>query len=224
MSALGDHFPAFQKGAGGAVSPADQDEYKQFVFANIATGALGTRTNAAAGAFVFDNVLLDYPRNIHLIMLGEAAGMGGSAIVYGVDRWGNAINETFTIGSANGGGTVAGTRIFTKITSGSITSIDGGGGTAIGTCTIGYAVGTSATAKMWLGLPTKIGGTADVKMLTYIKNFVVTPLGGGTLSTANINATYHAVGGTETAGTAHTYSVLYKSTYDNIGKANLAQL
>lgn len=224
MSGLGEHDPAFQKDAGGAISPSDVDDYQQFVFANLATGALGTSASATTTAMVFDNILLDYPRNVQFIILGESAGMGGSANISGVDRWGGAINESFNIGSADGGGSVAGTQIFTKVTSGSIVAIDGGGGTAVGTASISYAVGTATTLKMWLGLPTKIGATADVKMLTYIKNFVTTALGGGTLDATNIDATYHAVGGTEIVGTSHTYSVLYKSTYDNIGKANLAQL
>lgn len=226
MSALGDHFPAFQKGAGGAVSPADMDEYKQFVFSNIGTSstAFATAELTAAGALVFDNTQLDYPRNLLFSILGVAGGMGGSAVVNGVDRWGNTIQESFNVGSANAGGSVAGTHIFARVTSGSLVSIDGLGGTAVGTTRIGYAIGTAATLKMWLGLPTKIGSTADVKMLSYVKNFVPTALNGGTLTTAMINATYHAVGGTEIAGSAHTYSVLYKSTYDGIGKANLAQL
>lgn len=226
MSGLGDSQPAFMKGAGGAVAPSDIDFYQQFVFYNIGTSStsLGTAELTAAGAFVFDNVQLDYPRNVLFSILGVAGGMGGVATLRGYDRWGNAISETFTVGSANGGGSVAGTRIFTKVSSATLDSIDGLGGTAVGTARFGYAIGTASTLKMWLGLPTKIGGTGDVKMITYVKNFVSTPVAGGTIGSSQVNATYHAIGGTEIAGSAHTYAVLYKPTYDNSGKANLSNL
>jgi hypothetical protein len=225
MSGLGERFPEFQA-AGHRVAPRDMDAYQQFVYYNIGTSstALGTAELTAAGAIVFDNVQLDYPRNVLFSILGVAGGMGGSAVLNGVDRWGNSIQETFNVGSANAGGSVAGTKIFTKVTSGSLVSIDGLGGTAVGTTRFGYAIGTAATLKMWLGLPTKIGGTGDVKMISYVKNFVSTPVAGGTIGTNQVNATYHAIGGTEIAGSAHTYSVLFRSTYDNVGNGNLANL
>jgi hypothetical protein len=226
MSGLADQFPGFQKGAGGAVAPSDIDLYQQFTFSNIGTSstAFGTAELTAAGALVITNTMPDYPRNVLFSILGVAGGMGGSATVYGRDRWGNTISEGFNVGSANAGGSVAGTRIFARVTSATLDSIDGLGGTAVGTTRIGYAIGTSATLKMWLGLPTKIAAVSDVKHLNYVKNFVPTPLLGGTLDSTVVSTAYHAIGGTEIAGSVHTYSVMYKSTYDNSGKANLSQL
>ena len=227
MSGIGEAggLPGFAF-SGGQVAPSDMDRYEtaSFVFPSNSINYLGTASLTAAGALVFDNTKLDYPRNILLTITGVAGGMGGTATINGTDRWGNSIQETLGFGSAAGGGSVSGTRIFTRVSSGTLTGIASVGGTGVGTTSVGFAIGTGAGDKFWLGLPTRLGGTSDVKSVTHIHNFVLETINGGTINGSVVNGTYNAISGTAVLGSADVYVATFKPTYDNLGKGKIANL
>jgi hypothetical protein len=223
MSGLKQHFPEFQFGA--RVTPDEIDRYDQYQVINpsISDVWFGTVSAATANAaYVLTNIRADYPRNVLFVALGVAGGMGGTAVVNGKNQFGEVITETLSFGSAAGGGTVAGTKIFAQVTSATFTPV-GLGGTAVGTAKLGVAIGTSATTAFVLGLPSKIAATTDVKAITWSKEHVSTTLNGGTIA-AYVNTAQHGFTGSAVMGGTEVYTVLFKSTYDNSGKANLAAL
>lgn len=227
MSGFKEHNYGFGQGKN-QITPDEIDQYIQYpvIFPSISPTALGTVTSVTNNAaFVFDNVKLDYPRNVLFSILGVAGGMGGTAVLNGKSPSGEGISETFSIGSANGGGSVAGTKIFAQITNGTLTAVVGLGGTASGTARLGYAIGTAANLVGKLGLPTKIGAVADVKRISWTSQFLGTAINGGTIGTAQIDLANHAFNlQTIMAGT-ETYNFTIKSTQDNSFKtANLAGL
>lgn len=227
MSGLGERFPEFQQ-AKHQVAPSEIDRYEQYtiIHPSISATALGTVTSATANpAFVFDNVRPDYPRNVLFSILGVAGGMGGTARVVGKDQFGVTQTETLAVGSANGGGSVAGTVTFAQLTAATLTGIDGLGGTAVGTARLGYAIGTATGLVARFGLPTKIGAIADVKRITYTSQGVGgTALNGGTIDSSLVDLTnHHFKPGRIMAGT-EVYALTIKSTFDNLGKPNLTNL
>lgn len=227
MSGLGQHDFGFAQ-AGAQVAPNEIDRYEtyQIVHPSLSAVQIGTVTSATANpAFVMDNIRPDYPRNILFSILGVSGGVGGTAVVNGKNQFGEAISETFAVGSANGGGSVAGTKIFAEVTNGTLTSIDGLGGTAVGTARLGYAVGTAAGLVARFGLPTKINALTDVKRITYSSQGVGgTALNGGTIGTANIDTTNHAFLPARVMAGTEIYTLTIKSTYSNLGKPNLTAL
>lgn len=227
MSGIGESNYAFVQ-AGAQVAPNEMDRYESYsiIHPSLSAVQLGTVTSATANAaFVLDNIRPDYPRNVLFSILGVSGGVGGTAVVNGKNQFGENISETFAVGSANGGGSVAGTKIFAQITNGTLTGIDGLGGTAIGTARLGYAIGTAAGLVARFGLPTKIKELTDVKRITFTSQGVGgTALNGGTIGTANIEVdTSQFLPGRIVAGT-EVYTITFKPTYSNLGKPNLTAL
>lgn len=228
MSGLKQYNPAFQ-GAKAQVTPDEQDVYIQYVVNNPSISATwaGTCAGGTAGqakALVLINKNLDFPRNLLYGVVGTA-DMGGSWTVNGKDQFGNVIAETVVLGTAAAGtpaAAVAGTKIFAQVTSGTFTVDAAGVGN--GSARLGVAIGTAATAKYYLGLPTKIAAVGDVKSISWSKELVQTTMNGGSVTSDLVNTTTHSFCGTGIMGGTETFTVLLKPTYDNAGKANMTGL
>ena len=114
------------------------------------------------------------------------------------------------------GATVAGTMVFAEVTSGTFTYTEGAVGN--GTCALRLdCVGTSVK----FGLPFKIGGTADVKSITWTNELVPTPINGGTIggyvgSGGDFGYNNYFRGTANVAGT-QTYHVVAKPTHNASG-------
>lgn len=227
MSGLKEVDPAFQ--AAGAKVTADEIDLIQTVsFINPTTSAtwVGTAaggTSTQAKALVLINTLLDHPRNLLYSAVGTN-DMGGTWVVNGFNQFGDPITETVANGTVAAGTpafTVAGTKIFAKVTSGTFTVATGAVG--LGSARVGVAVGTAGTLAFKLGLPTKIAGSTDVRSITWSKENVTTTLNGGTIG-AFVDATNHAITGSAIMGGTEVYTVRFKSTFDNSSKQNLSRL
>ena len=224
MSGLSEKFYGFIE-SGGQVSPRDIDRYERIntgVLSISATwvGTAAGGTSTQAKPLVLINKLLDYPRNLLYSAVGTS-DMGGTWVVNGKDQFGQVITETVANGTVAQGTpafAVAGTKIFAEVTSGTFTVTTGALGA--GSARIGVAIGTAGTAAFKLGLLTKIGGSADVKSITWISSDVPTTLNGGTIG-AYVDATNHAFTGTSIMGGTESYSVLLKPSFDNSGRTKL---
>jgi hypothetical protein len=220
MGGLKKHEPSIRFSAN-KLTPDELDMRVRYMVLkpSIGTATLGT---AAAGtvnvAWTVVNTVCDYPRNVLFTVVGPSGGVGGTTIINGTDQFGRGQSETITIGSANAGGTAAGTKIFDTITSGTYypNGVDN-----TSTATLGYAFGTAAGIVFKLGLPVKIGATSDVKRITYIKNGAVTALNGGTIASYVSTAT-HSFGGTEILAATSDYVVDILSTYNSENDVNVA--
>lgn len=219
MPGLKKHLPDVRFGAN-KLTPDELDkrEHYMVIKPSIGTAAIGT---AAAGtvdvAWTVVNTVCDYPRNLLFTVVGPAGGVGGTTIINGTDQFGRSQVETITIGSAAAGGTVAGTKIFDTVTSGTYYP---NGGDNTSTATLGYAFGTASTLKFYLGLPVKIGSASDVKRITYVKNGTVTALNGGTISSLVSTAT-HSFSGTEILAATTDYIVDVLPTYNSENDVNV---
>lgn len=211
--------------AGRQVAPADIDYPFQYIITHpsLSVSAIGTVSSTGTAAFVLDNIRPDYPRTLAVSILGVAGGMGGTVTLGGWDQFGQPITETVGFGSANGGGTVATTKIFGRVQGGTIDGLAGLGGTAVGTARIGYAIGTATNLVAKFGLPTKIAAVSDVRNITYTSQGVGgTALGGGTISSTNVDVTNSAFIPNRILAGTEVYTVAIKSTYDNSGKPNMS--
>lgn len=176
------------------VSPDEMDAYTVYSVVNPATigatnqwiGTWAVAGTSAAGALVIINTMPDYPRNLEWSLTGTAAGMTGTASVVGRDQFGAVISESFTFAGANNGGTVAGTKVFAQVTSGTMTF-----GTAVGNGTARLGLGTAGTTTLF-GLPVKLGGTTDVKMLSVTAGTGPVTVNGGTIA-AYVNVPMSAI-------------------------------
>lgn len=210
---------------GGQVTPDELDRFENYniVHPSLSAVQVGTVTSATANAaFVLDNIRPDYPRTLLVSILGVAGGMGGTVTLNGFDHFGQPVTDTVGFGSANGGGSVATTKIFSRVSNGTLVGIAGLGGTAIGTARIGYAIGTAANLVAKFGLPTKIAAVTDVRGITFTSQGVGgTALNGGTIDSTLVDVTNSAlIPNRILAGTEH-YIVKVKSTFDNAGKPNM---
>jgi len=206
MTGLGENFPEFQ-GAGAQVAPADIDRYEvyQIIGPQMGTFSWGTviGTSTQAKTLVFDQVLPDYPRSVSMKILPESGSIsGGTFTITGKDQFGVVQTESFAIGTAVDGGTANGTKIW-----GTFTSCSG-------------TVGTS-------GLPAKIAGSADVKLISFGSTGVAKAVNGGTIGDF-VDSTVHAIKAPNTITTPAAdltwINVLYKPTYDNKQKTKNAAL
>ncbi len=229
MSGLGElgELPGFAFG-GGQTQPRDADRYEQyFIFApSTDTAYMGTVSSATAlSPVVIKNAYPDVPRNLAYSATGVAGGMGGTFTARGQDQFGGTVVETVAFASANGGGTVQGTAIFAKLGTAIFTPV-GLGGTAVGTASVGFgtAPGTAGTAGNYFGLPTKIGGTADVKTIVWYSTNTATTLNAGTSIGSLVDANRHAFTGTSGVAVTDRYLVTFKPTFDNAGKQKMAGL
>lgn len=196
------------------VTPDEIDQTRQYSVNNPSTSATwyGTAASASAAAFGITNINADYPRNILVTIGGVAGGMGGTATVNGKDQFGNVIQETLGFATANGGGSVAGTKIFAQVTSGTCTPV-GLGGTAVGTMSLGVAIGTAANLVALFGLPDKIGAVSDVKRMTFIDNGTAKNINGGTIA-AYIGTANHTFRGTAIVAATDQYHLTVRSTFN----------
>lgn len=217
MAGLKDNFPGIAQGAdsGYKVTPdeIDQDQTYYVLHPDVAANGIGT---AAAGTVNVAWTIVgtpDYPRNLKYSVTGPAGGVGGTCIVNGTDQFGNTIQETITLGSANAGGTVEGTKVFNFVTSGTHYP---NGGDNTGTAVLGFAIGTSSTSPKF-GLPVKLGATADVKKVVWVDNDVTKQ------STFTVDTTNHAVILPNTGGVAEadSYVITYRSSYNTSGDAQV---
>lgn len=173
------------------------------------TAAAGTSTQAKA--YVIINKFADHPRNA-LYAVAGSSDMGGTWTVNGKDQFGVPVTETVAIGTAANGATVAGTKIFRQIDSGTFTFTTGAVGS--GTPKVGVAIGTAAGLAFKLGLLTKIAGSTDVVSITWVKENVTTTLGGGTFGSF-VDVTNHAFSGSAVMAGTETYKVIVRPTFDN---------
>lgn len=206
------------------ITPDEIDAYDVYYVINPTysasyVGAFGTAGTAASVALTKTNVILDYPRNLEMSITGSATGMAGTLVVNGYDQFGSVITESFGFGSADNGGTVAGTKVFAVITDGTCTY-----GTAVGNGTSRLGVGTSGTTALF-GLPQKLGGTTDVKIITFTAGTGAISVNGGTIA-AFVNVPMHAIASPKDIPGTTSIMVWYKSSYnaENIPVvANLTQ-
>ena len=153
---LKKHYIDFQYGNGNQVTPDEMDRYETayFLHPSVGTATVGTAAGTAGAlAITLVNKNLDYPRNLNVIATGQVA----TVTVSGQDQFGGTVTEVFTTA-----GTVAGTMVFARIGTATLTKADGAG-----TIEIGPQVGTSSTGPL-LGLPFKVGGTLDVITGTWV--------------------------------------------------------
>ena len=177
-----------------AITPDEIDRYEVVTIVNpntlTAVNWFGTwavaGTAAAAQAMVVRNAISDWPRNAEFSIKGSATGMAGTASVTGRDQFGVSITETFGFGSADNGGTVVGTKVFASVTSATLNF-----GTAVGNGTASLGVGTTGTTALF-GLPFKVGGTTDLKILSVNAGTGGVTVNGGTIA-AFIDVTTHSI-------------------------------
>lgn len=224
MSGLKEHYVDFGVSKS-QVTPDEIDRYERMNtgILSISTTWFGTTaagTSTQAKPLVLINAIADHPRNA-LYQVAGSSDMGGTWVINGYDQFGGYQTETVAIGTAANGGSVAGTVIWGSMTSGTFTFTTGDVGS--GTPKLGVAVGTAGTTAFKLGLLTKIASTLDVKAITWIKENVVTTLGGGTIG-AYVDATNHAFTGSAIMAGTESYTVLLKSTFDNASKPKMAGL
>lgn len=226
MSGLGEYFPEFQA-PGAQVTPMNIDRYEiyQIIAPQMGTFAWGTvvGTQTQAKSIVFDQVLPDYPRNVEVKILPASGSVaGGTFVVSGKNQFGEVISETFAIASAANGGTAVGTKIFGFFTAG--TGTMGTGDAGNGTVTL-YPASTGTTALF--GLPTKLGGTADVRLMSFGSTGVAKAPNGGTIG-GYVDLANSAIKAPNTittpAGNLTWINVWFKSSWSNSQKAKMASL
>lgn len=206
-----------------AVTPDEMDEYKVYTIVNpsVSQTFLGTTAvtgTATAAAIVFDNIMLDYPRNLEVVHLGTHAHMNGTFVINGYDQFGAPITENFAITDATNGGTTVGSKVFSSVRTGTFTP-----GTAVGNGTTKVGVGTSGTTCLF-GLPFKIGGTTDVVNITQTNATGAVAFGGGTIA-AYVNVPMHAIKSPIDLAGTRSIQVWAKPTYTNeeAVQANMSQ-
>ena len=225
MSGLGERFPDVQAGYQATPNELDRYEIYQIIGPQIGTSIWGTviGTNAEAKTVVFNQIIPDYPRSVSMKILPASGSVaGGTFVITGRDQFGVVQTETFSIGTAADGGTANGTKVFGKFTSASGTMGTGDAGN--GTVTV-YPTATGSVALF--GLPTKIGGTGDVKLISFGSTGVAKIPNGGTIG-AFIDTGVHAIQAPNTLTTPAAdlswITVWYKPTHNNLFKKNLAGL
>lgn len=198
------------------VSPDEMDRYETYVIANPSTALLGPLFIASAGtagtassiALVINNKIPDYPRNVQFALAGSATGMAGTMTLNGFDQFGSNITESFGFGSADNGGTVAGTKVFGQFTSGTLNY-----GTAVGngTPSISFVPGTACR----FGLPVKIGAASDVIHIGMSAGTGPISVGGGTNIGSLVNTDTHSFRPFAAFGGTTFFNVWIKSTYNS---------
>lgn len=201
--------------SGMRATPDELDVYNQYIVMkpSVSASALGTANGTASKAITISQTQCDYPRNI-LVSFTCAEG-GGTAVVSGTTQFGDAITESIVVTSAANGGTTGSNNVFAHVASGTWYPTV----TTAGTVTLGYAIGTANSCKF--GLPSKIGAASDVKMVTFVDNAVVAPVGTPSL---NADTTYHAYKPAQAINAQDDYVILFRSTYDSSSEGYQAGL
>ena len=162
--------------SGNKVQPNEIDRYEVYTV-NIKAPVIswfGTAVgDGTAGykALALVNKLAPYPTSVEARLVGGAGTTKGTCVINGKDQFGVSISETLSLASGSAG-TVIGTKVFMEISSGSVEL-----GTAAGSCVV--CPGTAGTTTL-LGLPVKLGGTADLRLLTWSSGDTQTSAGGAT--------------------------------------------
>lgn len=213
--------------SGEKVTPDESDEYVTYAISNPGTanpiwfGTAPIAGTSTTNSFVLTNRYPDYPRNALYSLVGTGAGMSGTVVIVGYDQFGSLGTETIALGTAANGGTKAGTAIWACINSGTNQL-----GTAVGngTAKLGLANGTSSVGTCWFGLPVKIAGTGDVRLMSIAAGTGPVSINGGSVSgyigTAN-SAVY--LGGYSQTG-SETINVWVQSSYVPDGIAVVSNL
>lgn len=198
------------------VAPDEIDQVRQYIVMNPSVSAsyLGTVTSASAAALVLDSVKCDYPRTLLLTLTGVAGGMGGTAVINGKNQFGETIQESIGFATANAGGTKAGTQIFAEVTSGTVTPV-GLGGTAVGTASLGFAIGTAANQVAKFGLLDKVGALSDVKVILWNDADVMKAVNGGTVTSTYVDTTNQSFNIGQVVAAADSFIIRYRSTYSS---------
>lgn len=207
------------RNAGYKVGADEMDVTRQYIIQHPSIDpvwfgtAVGTQTQVKAIGLINTNA--DYPRNAVYAMAAAAGSVSaGTFTVNGKDQFGISKTESVTIAPATGGGTVAGTQIWAKITSGTVNI--GTGDPGNGSARIGVAIGTAAGLVHWFGLPDKIGSTADVKFFNWVNNGTQTTFNSGTIGPnlkTNSGTPSNAFQGTAIIAVTDRFSVTYKSSF-----------
>ena len=160
--------------SGAKLTPDELDQDQQYIILNPSVDpvyvgtAVGTQTQSPTVGIT--NTRLDYPRSLSGAIAAAAGSVAGGTISYtGLDQFGSVVSESVVIAPATGGGTVYGTQVFATVTSATVNL--GTGDPGNGSARIGVGIGTSATKPVF-GLPAKLGGTADIKAITWIDSDV----------------------------------------------------
>lgn len=219
------HYPdiAF---SGNKVTPEEIDRYEIYTVINPSYGTNTVGTFAVAGTsaskpLVLINAIADYPRNLNFRLAGTHAAMGGTLTVNGYDQFGKVQTEALGNAGSDNGGTYLGTKVFAVISSGTLNY-----GTAVGNGTASLGWGTAGTSTLW-GLPFKLGGTSDIKMISFSSNHLSGSVPNGGTIAAYVDVPRHCIKSPyQVAGTAWTMQVWAKPTYDassEVAMANLSQ-
>ena len=223
MRGLKRHYPDVRF-SGNQVTPDELDRYEvyQVINPSISATHFGSATAGTVSQSVtvgLGNTVADYPRNVALVFSGSAS-VSGTATITGQDQFGGTLTET--IGQAQGtqqAATVAGTSIFATVGGCTVTMGTG----VVGTGTVSLGVPTAGSATLF-GLPARIGGSTDVKSITWTdENGVSTPLNGGTIA-GYVGTANHTFRGTEDLAGTMSYSVWFKPSYVPNTSGTLANL
>lgn len=203
--------------SGEKITPDESDEYVIYSVTNPGTanatwwGTAAVAGTSATGTFVITNRNPDYPRNALFSLAGSANGLGGSTVITGFDQFGSVQTETIGFAGTNSGGTKAGTAIWGRVDS---ATMNYGSAVGNGTPKLGFVNGTSGAGTCWFGLPVKIGGTADVRLMSISAGTGPVSVNGGSIS-SYVDTTRHAFypGGYSQTGT-ETINVWVVSSYN----------
>lgn len=207
--------------SGNLVTPDEIDRYEVYTVVNPATAAnafataVGTSTQAKALGFATGSNVMDYPRNLSVVIsCASGSTKGGTLSVAGKDQFGNAVTESIGGTVAADGGTYVGTKVFARITAGTFTigTSDGGNGTV----SVGGGVGGTTAL---FGLPIKLGAATDIKKYNWQSNGTQVPVA-GTPGADQYDLTLHAVKAWKDVDGTTAFQVWVKSTYNAEYDAN----
>lgn len=216
MASLKNNFPGVISAFKVAPSEIDEDQYYYILHPGVLSDTVGTAAPSVnSGTFIITNPRITYPRNLLLSAAG-AGDYGGTAVVTGVNQFGEAVTDTIVIGSAAAGGTTNGDQVFGSVTSANWYV----NGTGNGTPKLGFSIGTSSAGTPMFGLPTKIASQSDIKQVAWIDDNVEKS------TTGTVNLSQHAVY-IEVAGglvNADSFVIKYRSSYDPSSEGLMAKL
>lgn len=209
--------------AGNRVTPDEVDQDMQYVILNPSVDPVYVGTEVAtqtqAKALGIVNTRLDYPRSLVGAIAAAAGSVAGGTLSYtGIDQFGSSVSESVAIAPATGGGTTSGTQVFARVTAATISM--GTGDPGNGSARLGVGIGTSATRPVF-GIPARLGGTADIKAITWIDADVAKMHGAAAVaSTAQSGVILNVAGG---IAAADSFVVTYRSTFSATEDGNIAK-
>ena len=148
----------------------------------------------------------DFPRNLLVTQTDNAAAdLATVTTVTGLDQFGTAISETFTI--AAGSTTATGSKVFSYVTAVSVVCTDAAAGDLLD---VGFDI-AETTAKF--GLPIMVGAYTDVKSIIWDDAGTVKNV---TVASGNVDTTYQAVLPKPTGGlaAADSFYIRYKPSLE----------